>query len=123
MVAGNRVLAHQLDAAWIIALWKYVHDGDPPPPDQVIAAQIITALAGHLAGEAAVPPLETLQQRFAAIGSQITVEPAEAPRSATSAANPTLGVRWQYVEVCFGVPPNRHCVLVQLPRVAATSPG
>ena len=119
MTVGNRVLAHELDAAWIIALWKYIHGGDPPPPDQVIAAHIIAALAGHVAGEAAPPPaLEVLQQRFASIGSQITVELAEAPRTAAAALGPG-GLPWQFVQVCFGVPPNRHCVLVQVPRRVA----
>jgi|SRR5271166_5257928 len=40
-------LAHELDAAWIIALWKAIHGGDPGP--EQIAAQAIAALAQYVA--------------------------------------------------------------------------
>ena len=41
-------LAHELDAAWIIALWLAIHGGDPAP--EVIAAQAIAALAQYVNG-------------------------------------------------------------------------
>ena len=33
------VLAHEPDAAWIIALWKAIHTGDPAPEE--VAANVI----------------------------------------------------------------------------------
>jgi hypothetical protein len=122
-MALSRVLAHELDAAWIIALWKYIHGGDPPPSEQVAAAQIVAALAPVLAGGAAASASpELLRRRFGEIGSQISVERVEgaAAAEAHTEALPTTGIHWQFVEVCFGIPPNRHCVLVQLPHRVAT---
>jgi hypothetical protein len=40
-------LAHELDAAWIIALWKAIHGGDPSP--EQVAVQAIAALSTRLA--------------------------------------------------------------------------
>jgi len=43
-----RVLQHELDAYWIIALWKAIHDGDPAP--DTIALQAIESLTTYLRG-------------------------------------------------------------------------
>ena len=40
-------LAHELDAAWIIAIWKAIHGGDPSP--EQVAVQAIAALSTRLA--------------------------------------------------------------------------
>ena len=40
-------LAHELDAAWIIAIWKSIHGGDPSP--EQVAIQAIAALSTRLA--------------------------------------------------------------------------
>jgi hypothetical protein len=40
--------AHELDAAWIIALWLAIHGGDPRP--EVIAAQAVAATAHYVNG-------------------------------------------------------------------------
>src|SRR6201987_2034216 len=40
--------AHDLDAAWIIALWLATHAGDPRP--EVIAAQAVAATAHYVNG-------------------------------------------------------------------------
>jgi len=43
-------LAHELDAAWIIALWKAIHGGDGGP--EQIPAQAIAALAQYVTAPA-----------------------------------------------------------------------
>jgi HPt (histidine-containing phosphotransfer) domain-containing protein len=50
MTIQNIVLAHERDAAWIIALWKAIHGGDPAP--EIVAAQAIASLAQYLHGAA-----------------------------------------------------------------------
>lgn len=125
MAEDRLVLAHVPDAAWIIALWKYIHGGDPPPSDRVAAANIVAALAPILAGEPAAPlSIERLQQRFAEIGTEITVEPVERARAeaarAEEALRPVPVPDWESIEVCYGRPPNRHCVSVLVPRLRAS---
>src|SRR2546423_13592409 len=52
--------AHQLDAAWIIALWKAIHGGDPAPEGGMlsegeavsIASVAANALVGYVAAVA-----------------------------------------------------------------------
>jgi hypothetical protein len=44
---GDITLAHELDAAWIIGLWKAIHGGDPSP--EQVAIQAIAALSTRLA--------------------------------------------------------------------------
>jgi hypothetical protein len=66
-------LAHELDPAWIIALWLAIHGGDPNPiehtvseaAERAIAAQIIAELApvvGGAAGHAIAEVLKPLHE-------------------------------------------------------------
>jgi len=80
------IIAHELDAAWIIGLWKAIHGGDGGP--ERIAAQAIAALAQYVAGPApAAFTFDTLHARFAKLGVKVTESIAE---PAETAAKPEL---------------------------------
>ncbi|HTS09387.1 MAG TPA: hypothetical protein VMP68_27735 [Candidatus Eisenbacteria bacterium] len=73
-------LAHELDAAWIIALWKAIHGGDPAP--EAIAAQAIAALAQYVNGITQLTfTLEELKVQFAKLGVVVTEREREASAS------------------------------------------
>lgn len=74
------------DAAWIIALWRALHGGDPSPED--VAADVIAGLSGLLPGGegsfqsfdlhlscAPVDPSEQIEDFHSAAGAML--EPAE----------------------------------------------
>lgn len=74
-------LAHELDAAWIIALWIAIHGGDPAP--ELVAAQAIAALAQYVNGTTQRTfTLEELKVQFAKLGVVVTEREREAPLSA-----------------------------------------
>ena len=78
-------LAHELDAAWIIALWLAIHGGDPAP--EVIAAQAIAALAQYVNGTRQQTfTFEELKTQFAKLGVGVT----EREREASASAKPQL---------------------------------
>lgn len=78
-------LAHELDAAWIIALWKAIHGGDPSP--EAVAAEAIAALAQYLRGAEYSFSFQQLEKQFANLGVQVTERSEEA--GAKVAARPT----------------------------------
>jgi hypothetical protein len=63
-------LAHELDAAWIIALYKHVHGGDPGP--ERVAAEVIAAMAPYLNGAAEPLTFQQLETKFSTLGAQVT---------------------------------------------------
>lgn len=78
-------LAHELDAAWIIALWLAIHGGDPAP--EIIAAQAIAALAQYVNGTRQQAfTLEELKIQFAKLGVVVT----EREKEAAAAMKPQL---------------------------------
>jgi hypothetical protein len=116
-------LAHELDAAWIIALWKAIHGGDPSP--EQVAAQAIAALAQYVAAPAEVAfTFHELKEQFAKIGVQVT-ERAEA--AAQNAAKPQLAAeleepRFRIHQYCFKFKGETICTelpaLTHLPTAA-----
>ena len=73
-------LAHELDAAWIIALWLAIHGGDPAP--EVIAAQAIAALAQYVNGTRQETfTFEELKAQFAKLGVGVTEREKEVESS------------------------------------------
>ena len=63
--------AHELDAAWIIALWLAIHGGDPRP--EVIAAQAVAATAHYVNGTGRpFFGFEQLKARFGELGVTVT---------------------------------------------------
>jgi hypothetical protein len=72
MQISERVFAHELDAAWIIALWKAIHGGDPAP--EAVAAQVIAVVAPYLNGaqpSSSDLSFSELEKRFANFGIHI----------------------------------------------------
>ena len=70
-------LAHELDAAWILALWKAIHGGDGGP--EQIAAQAIAALAQYVTAPAQTSfSFTELKAQFAKLGVQVTERAEEA---------------------------------------------
>jgi hypothetical protein len=67
---------HQLDAAWIMLLWKAIHGGDPAPEQVALGA--IAALAGALSNRAAAPvdeaSIKELQSRLKSVGVRFRTE-------------------------------------------------
>ena len=73
-------LAHELDAAWIIALWLAIHGGDPSP--EVVAAQAIAALAQYVNGTRQQTfTFDELKAQFAKLGVTVTEREQEAGAS------------------------------------------
>lgn len=73
-------IAHQLDAAWIIALWLATHGGDPVP--DVIAAQAIAALAQYVNGTRKETfSFEQLKAQFGKLGVVVTEREKEVESS------------------------------------------
>jgi hypothetical protein len=63
--------AHELDAAWIIALWLAIHAGDPRP--EVIAAQAVAATAHYVNGTGRpFLAFEHLKAQFGELGVTVT---------------------------------------------------
>jgi len=64
-------LAHELDAAWIIALWLATHAGDPSP--EVVAARAVAALAQCVDGTVQRSFIfESLKAQFGKLGVTLT---------------------------------------------------
>ena len=73
-------LAHELDAAWIIALWLAIHGGDPAP--EVVAAQAIAALAQYVNGTRQQTfTFEELKMQFKKLGVVVTEREKEGKES------------------------------------------
>jgi hypothetical protein len=62
-------LAHELDDAWIMALYKAVHGGDPAP--EVVATQVIAAVAPYLKGAAHTMTFPQLETQFKTLGADV----------------------------------------------------
>jgi len=117
-------LSHELDAAWIIALWKAIHGGDPSP--EQIAAQAIAALAQYVAGPAQAEfTFGELKTQFAKLGVQVTEAakeesaPGEKPRLALS---PSGEREFRIHQYCFKFKGETICTelpaLTHLPTAA-----
>jgi hypothetical protein len=115
------VLAHELDAAWIIALWKAIHGGDPSP--EAVAAEAIAALAQYLRGAEYSFTFGQMEKQFASLGIKVTERTVETgaqgsnakPNAATQRDIQQPGFH-QYRQYCFQV--NGKTVCAQLPEVA-----
>lgn len=100
-------LAHELDAAWIIALWKMIHGGDPAP--ETVAVEVVTAMTPFLKGAANSLTFQQLEKQFNNIGVQVTdSEAAGAHVEELSVPHPR-----QY---CFKFKGQTICIQLPLPR-------
>lgn len=107
VTATHLQFTHELDAAWIIGLWKAIHGGDPAP--EKIAAQAISALATVVA-----PPLgrtasfETFQKQFDNLG--VTVKGPGPAHANAAHAKP------RHRQYCFTFKGGAtYCIEVQAP--------
>lgn len=108
------VLAHELDAAWIIALWKAIHGGDPSP--EAVAAQVIAVLAPYLNGAQQSLSVSELEAQFASFGIHIierSAEPQIDSLELDSIEEPVYARSRQY---CFQF--GRQTVCTKLPEIS-----
>jgi len=117
-------LAHELDAAWIIALWKAIHGGDPSP--EQIAAQAIAALAQYVSAPAKASfSFNELKAQFGKLGVQVT---ERAEESGQAGAKPQLAMpadadrEFRIHQYCFKFKGETFCTelpaLTHLPTAA-----
>jgi hypothetical protein len=119
-MAEDRLFAHEQDIAWIVALWKAIHWGDPSPERNVVEIDetgglIAAALVSHLAASEHVGLLapNELHERLAAFGIRFVGDDADAPVEADKAGSHT---------VCTKVPGGRlYCFKVH--SVSGPPPG
>jgi hypothetical protein len=64
--------AHSLDIAWIIALWHFIHGGDPAREEQTAETTELLArgLVGHLSGANTEAPKDAVE-RMAKLGIKV----------------------------------------------------
>jgi len=117
-------LAHELDAAWIIALWKAIHGGDGGP--EQIAAQAIAALAQYVSAPAKASfSFNELKAQFGKLGVQVT---ERAEESGQAGAKPQLAMpadadrEFRIHQYCFKFKGETFCTelpaLTHLPTAA-----
>ena len=120
MQVSDHVLAHELDAAWIIALWKAIHGGDPAP--EAVAAQIIAILAPYLNESqperrpSVSLSFSELETQFANFGIHIIdLSEGESPDALDS--NSCVGPAYRGIrQYCFQF--GRQTVCTQLPNIS-----
>lgn len=101
-------LAHELDAAWIIALWKAIHGGDGGP--ELVAAQAIAALAPYAARTESTITFAHLQKQLGAANITVTEHDVETAGKAEAARELRRPIVHQY---CFKFGGETICI--QLP--------
>ncbi|AUG76271.1 hypothetical protein CFP65_1372 [Kitasatospora sp. MMS16-BH015] len=109
-MALNRELSlHELDVAWILALWKAIHGGDPSPevaePAVLAAAALASQLAASHGGSALTFP--QLQERLAGFGVTVTHGPEREAAAQTDEEGRLSTVSRQY---CFHYNGGTSCV-------------
>jgi hypothetical protein len=101
--------AHELDAAWIIALWKAIHGGDPPPEE--VAVEAIAALSGALTSHAGAAVSESsfgeLQTRLKEIGVDLQQHAETGGKAAASTESSVV---------------RTYCVIFKGQRICITLP-
>ena len=104
-------LAHELDAAWIIALWLAIHGGDLSP--EVVGAQAIAALAEYVNGMRQQGfAFDELKAQFARLGVTVT----EHERVEASSLQPSLQMvqerddrEFHFHQYCFNFQGSTIC--------------
>jgi hypothetical protein len=104
------VLAHEPDAAWIMALYRAIHGGDPPP--ETVAASIIGTMAPYLKGFGQAFTTQQMEAGFGTLGVKVTQPPVEAHE-----ANAQVRPPRQY---CFKFQGKTICII--LPTVKVPPP-
>jgi len=112
-------LAHIPDIAWIIALYKAVHGGDPQPNERDVAVAIGEELVRFLGGKAgATVAVNTLESRFKTLGLTMTASEGTAVRAETADAElQSIQQGTQVIRLCFGVGTARQCIDITVPKL------
>lgn len=110
-------IEHELDAAWIIALWLLIHDGDPPPPVEQVALQAIEALSTTIlnAGTGTVGNIAVFQSRLKELGIGF-----EVPRESQKGQEQTEAIVFKRT-YCFVYNSQRMCITFE--KIFQTIPG
>ena len=103
----HRVFAHELDAAWIIALWKAIHGGDPAP--ETVAVEAIAALSQYLKDSQADFTFQQMEKQLAILGIQVTHQVAQ-----VEAREVEQGPKRPH-QYCFKF--KNQTICIQLPRL------
>ena len=104
------VLAHEPDAAWILALYKAIHGGDPAP--EAVAASVIGTMAPYLKGFGQAFTTQQMEAGFQTLGVKVTQPTPEA-----RADNGHIRPPRQY---CFKFQGKTICII--LPTVKVPPP-
>ena len=113
-------LAHELDAAWIIALWKAIHGGDPSPIEaDARAVELVAELANHLGrtiGHGAAPlTLHAFEARLRVLGLHMDRHEATGAQAQVAGLGQPPEVR-ERPPYCFTFGGQTYCI--RFPRHA-----
>jgi hypothetical protein len=100
-------LAHEIDAAWLIALWLAIHGGDPVQSEGDVAAaagQMIATLSSYAFGSAPAASVDDIRARLANLNVNVGTrapgdERGPAPEYRISNRNGTLVVDVDGIEI------------------------
>lgn len=115
----SKQLAHELDAAWIIALWKAIHGGDPAPDQRValtereaisIARQAAHVLVGYVAAVAAGDAEEVSAEAHQQLSQGLKASGFEllSVHEPPSHQPPPYCFRWNGQTICIPRPKLTH---------------
>ena len=121
MAIITRQLAHELDAAWIIALWKAIHGGDPGPEQRVtvsaheavaIARQAASVLVGYVSAAAGVEAEAVSAELHQEMSHGLKTAGFEllAPAEGPGHQPPPYCFRWNGRTICIPRPRLTHTV-------------
>jgi hypothetical protein len=103
MNTKNLVFAHEPDAAWIIALWKAIHGGDPAP--EAVAASVVATMAPYLSGFGESFSAQQLEAGFKTLGVQVTEPKVEALEEPNQPPRPRqYCFKFQGKTICITLP-------------------
>jgi hypothetical protein len=81
---------HIPDAAWIIALWKAIHGGDPS--NERVAAMAIASLANYVDAGSAELSMNAMQKSLKPLGISVTIGEAESAGSSAKGGTKTMAL-------------------------------
>jgi len=64
-------LYHEIDIAWIIAIWKAIHGGDPAPEQNYLTRLLAESLVTQMGAQLATHDRARIFEKFKALGVKI----------------------------------------------------
>ncbi|GAC1353648.1 MAG: hypothetical protein NVS4B8_24840 [Herpetosiphon sp.] len=127
--ARKLTVTHELDAAWIIALWKAIHGGDPSPIEvDARSVELVSELVNHLSHTVApgtkALTRETFEPHLRDLGIHVerpaaTAKTAEAQSHTSSALHNPGEPQPRPRPYCFVFKGKSYCV--EFPRPLFTA--